>query len=296
MEKHLGIVKNLVDYIEQNIAEKLDVITLAESSGLSPWHFQRLFKSLVGDSLGGYLKGRRLTLAADFLLKSKLRIIDVAVEVGFNSNEVFSRAFKSQFQMTPKEFREEKPKVVLAQKPLLTSELLTHITEDVRVKPKFISLDERTVIGLSVSLPSPFLSGDDICEVVYTPWMELFKRQEEIQSRIKHTYYGLTLSPSGTYTEENLNYLAGVPTSDPGPIPEGMVSTRLPEQEVAVFEVQSKLDGEALKRTVDYIYGYWLPNSRFERGEGVDFELFEGVVDYTDPNFSTQYVIPIIPK
>ncbi len=56
MEKHFQIIGDLVEYIEQNIAEKIDVIPLAESSGLSPWHFQRLLKSLVGDSLGGYLK------------------------------------------------------------------------------------------------------------------------------------------------------------------------------------------------------------------------------------------------
>ena len=50
----------------------VNIKSLAQSYSLSPWHFQRLFKSIVGSSLGQYTRGRRLTLAANMLLETDI--------------------------------------------------------------------------------------------------------------------------------------------------------------------------------------------------------------------------------
>jgi AraC family transcriptional regulator len=80
MSKDLTLISNLVDQIEENLSDEVDIVSLAKSFDISPWHFQRLFKSLVGDSLGGYVRGRRLTRAAQLLLDTESSIIDIALE------------------------------------------------------------------------------------------------------------------------------------------------------------------------------------------------------------------------
>ena len=56
--------------------------------------FSRLFKALVGNALGGYVRDRRPTQAVRLLLGTDLGIIDMAFRVGFSSHEAFTRSFK----------------------------------------------------------------------------------------------------------------------------------------------------------------------------------------------------------
>ena len=81
MHQHLSMIRSLTEEIEQNLAFEVNIPDLANTFKVSPWHFQRLFKSIVGDSLGGYIRGRRLTRAAQGLLDSKETIITIAVDV-----------------------------------------------------------------------------------------------------------------------------------------------------------------------------------------------------------------------
>ncbi|OUR74720.1 AraC family transcriptional regulator, partial [Arcobacter sp. 31_11_sub10_T18] len=87
MQKHLEMIQDLVDKIEKDVSYDVNILSLSNSFDISPWHFQRLFKSIVGDSLGSYTRGRRLSLAATMLQTTKLSIVDIAFEVGFNSHE-----------------------------------------------------------------------------------------------------------------------------------------------------------------------------------------------------------------
>ena len=293
-QKHLKMIQNLVDTIEENVGYEVNIIDLANTFGLSPWHFQRLFKTIVGDSLGGYTRGRRLSIAAKILLTTQDTIINVAFEVGFNSHESFTRSFKSYFKFSPKLFREQKPSVLINEKPLLTEDLLDHITKGMEQEPIIVDNEEQYIVGFGTNIPSPFTTAQSICEFVSTPWIALLERAKDIDNSTSQTFYGLSISPSGSFMEETLNYIAGIPVSHIDTIPTGMTSYLLPRQKVAIFDVVSSLEGEALKRTIDYIYGYWLPNSSYERGIGNDYELFENVDNFMTGDFTSKYVIPIV--
>ncbi|HEI8505945.1 TPA: helix-turn-helix domain-containing protein [Serratia marcescens] len=80
--------------------EKLSVI-----SGYSKWHLQRLFKKHVGICIGTYVRYRRLSKSAIMLRLSKVKILDVAISYGFNSQQCYTRAFKNFFGKNPREFR-----------------------------------------------------------------------------------------------------------------------------------------------------------------------------------------------
>jgi len=74
-----------------------------------------------------------------------------------------------------------------------------------------------------------------------------------------------------------------------------MVAHVFPEQQVAMFKV-AIIDKETVLKTIDYIYGYWLPNSPYTRGIGSDYELFEEVNGFIDLSYGSHYVLPIVLK
>jgi AraC family transcriptional regulator len=295
MNQNINIIQGLVNKIEENLAEEINMLNLAQSFDLSPWHFQRLFKSLVGDTLGGYVRGRRLTKAAELLLSSDSGIIDIALSVGFNSHEAFSRSFKSYFNLAPKNFRKEHPKILLNEKPLLTEELFKHLSTEITREPIIKMRESQTIIGYGTNIPSPFFSNESYCHLLESSWMNLLGKQSELKNIIPETYFGLSISKSGNFTEETVDYIAAVPVTKPGEVPEGMSSYTFPEQMVAMFEVAT-VQADTVDKTIEYIYGYWLPNSPYLRGQGDDYEFFEEVTEFTDPNLKSKYVIPIIPK
>ena len=93
-------------YIQSHLADDLSLEQVAGQADLSPFHFHRLFNGLVGETLKQYTQRLRLEQAAYYLKIQDASILDIALNVGFNNHETFSRAFKRWFGVTPKQFRQ----------------------------------------------------------------------------------------------------------------------------------------------------------------------------------------------
>jgi AraC family transcriptional regulator len=92
-------------HIQANLDEDLSLSALAKRVRLSPFHFHRLFRSAVGETLKQYTQRLRLERAANRLVMHEGTILDVALDSGFQSHETFSREFKRRFQVTPRGYR-----------------------------------------------------------------------------------------------------------------------------------------------------------------------------------------------
>jgi len=100
----------VVEHIDQHLDQKLDLATLAAVAHFSPFHFHRLFQALMGESLGDYLRRRRLQIAATRLrAQHRVPVLDIALGVGFGSAEAFTRAFGVRFGCSPTEWRNRNP-------------------------------------------------------------------------------------------------------------------------------------------------------------------------------------------
>src|SRR5687767_1738622 len=93
-------------HIQANLDQDLSLEVLAKRVRLSPFHFHRLFRSAVGETLKQYTQRLRLERAASRLIIHDSTILDVALDSGFQSHETFSREFKRRFQVTPRGYRE----------------------------------------------------------------------------------------------------------------------------------------------------------------------------------------------
>ena len=91
--------------IDQDPDESLTLDTLAERSGLSPFHFLRTFRATTGQSPHQYVLRARLRRAATRLIVERSRIAEVAFECGFGDVSNFNRVFRREFGMSPRHYR-----------------------------------------------------------------------------------------------------------------------------------------------------------------------------------------------
>jgi len=94
-----------IDFLEKNMYEPINIHDIARGSYYSTYHFCQVFRSLVGDSPKVYLRKRRLTIAADRLVKGETSILTIALDCQFEFHAAFTRSFKQLFKMTPEQYR-----------------------------------------------------------------------------------------------------------------------------------------------------------------------------------------------
>ena len=96
-----------VDYITANLTESLSVDEIAQAAPFSKYHFQRLFKAVVGETVAEFTRRLRLERAATRLIfNPQADITAIAIDLGFSSSQNFAKAFRKQFEMSPSEYRE----------------------------------------------------------------------------------------------------------------------------------------------------------------------------------------------
>ena len=100
--------RDLLDVVRQIRHRSTDGATLAGlavRAGWSPFHLHRAFRAMVHETPKQYTLRLQLQQAATRLVSSEDSVLDVAVGAGFNSHEVFTRAFRRYFGVTPMAYR-----------------------------------------------------------------------------------------------------------------------------------------------------------------------------------------------
>lgn len=95
----------VISYLERHYAEPIRVSDLAEVGGLSPRTLSRIFRDAYGCSPIEYLIRLRIRHALDLLRDPHHRITDVALQVGFNDSNYFSRQFRAVVGQSPRRYR-----------------------------------------------------------------------------------------------------------------------------------------------------------------------------------------------
>ena len=102
---HSKEIQAAMNYIETNLCEELSLDEIANVAGFSKFYFHRTFQSEIGIPIYDYIRKRRLASAASLLLNTDTSILDIAMNFHFESQEAFSRAFKSVYQVPPGRYR-----------------------------------------------------------------------------------------------------------------------------------------------------------------------------------------------
>lgn len=104
MKEQIEAVQRMQDYIEKNLDDKITPAKLAQAAMFSPWYSQRLFKRLTGYAVVDYIRRLRLSKSALRLRDEGQRVLDAALDAGFESAEGYQRAFFREFGCNPGEY------------------------------------------------------------------------------------------------------------------------------------------------------------------------------------------------
>lgn len=98
-------INRVLEYIQDHLNENTDLKTLAGIANISPYHFHRIFKTTIGESLADYVQRLRLEYVAEQLKICGLSLSELADKTGYSSAQSLSRAFKKYFNIPPSVFR-----------------------------------------------------------------------------------------------------------------------------------------------------------------------------------------------
>lgn len=267
-----------IDYIEEHLSTDLVIDAISREAGISRWHFQRVFKAVLGETIKEYTLRRRLSIAASKLLHSNESILNISLETGFESHEVFTRAFKRIYSMTPNEFRTSPNLSLSATKRKITIEYIQNLHQGQSMEAKFITLPSFVTRGVSGKINH--VQSEDFSENLET----IPKLWAELKSIIGHTPYQKLSA-----IDETLNYFAGVIVSEEHELPQ-LTKKDISGGNYAEFIHRGPMS--QIEHTMDYIYGTWFPQSGRNRGEGPDLSMH---TDKTNPASTENEIRILIP-
>ena len=102
-----SIIKNCCDYIGIHINEKLSINELAERAGYSEYYFSRKFKQEMGCTLTEYIMREKIERAKVLLSTTSMSIMEISIELSFNSRSYFSDTFQKNTGISPGEYRKQ---------------------------------------------------------------------------------------------------------------------------------------------------------------------------------------------
>jgi len=273
-----------IDFIEQHLYEKISVHEIASASHYSTYHFSRIFKALVGDTPKEYLRKRRLTVAAKRLLSDEVGILDLALDCQFDSQEAFTRAFKDLFNITPAQYRKQQDPFRLLYKDQFSPHMLHFLKNDLSMDPEIITRPAIKLVGVASEYDNADLSLPRL-------WSAFRPYKDKVPNRVSDSGFGIYES----YQEEGDNvafvYVCCMEVSSFDEIPEGLTPRELPEQMYAKFTHKGSIAN--LDKTLKYIWGSWLPKSKYDYEERPDFELYPPGYNVMDPDCEMAIHIPI---
>ncbi|MEV7617654.1 AraC family transcriptional regulator [Streptomyces sp. NPDC089799] len=138
-----------LDHLEARLDGEADMAEVARISGVSEYHFRRLFSALAGMPLPVYVRRRRMTLAAAEVLAGERTLLDVAVRYGYGSGEAFARAFRSVHGIGPGEAR--RTGAVLTAQPRMSFRVV--VEGSTAMHYRIVEKEPFRVVGRKTRLP-----------------------------------------------------------------------------------------------------------------------------------------------
>lgn len=138
------LIQNAIEYAQKNFnATNMSVQNVAEHAGFSIDYFNRIFLAHTGFSVMSYVNYMRIKQAVLLLRNSEKSILDIALEIGYDSHEGFIKAFKKIYGITPSEYRKQNRAKILSWGELTDSSCAARFLHE---NPDFQLIDSDVVI------------------------------------------------------------------------------------------------------------------------------------------------------
>lgn len=284
-------IRRGVDFIEAHLEEEVPLGAVAKAAGLSQWHFQRIFKSLTGETLKTYIRSRRMANALERLAGTDLRVLDIALDAGFESQEAFARAFKKAFGMTPTAYRGLGKRNLFPRKLQLDEDSIAYLRDRVSREPVIETRDAMCLVGLQTTFYGVDSEKNDLGDKLPRLWDEFLPWLDRIEKAIPGVCYGV-IRPGLVEDGEALDYHAAIEVHPNAPVPDGLVRLELPGATYARFAHRGP--AREVDHTVSYAYSTWLMAGDYRHSYGADLEIYGEGYDAESHESELFYAIPVV--
>jgi len=151
MNNPYNLLENVLTAIEEKLQDCGNIDVFASEFDISLGHLQRLFKLAFNQSLGLYIRSRKLAASIDDLLNTNLNIFDIALNYGFEYESSYIRSFRREFGITPGDLR--KTGKILKITPPLNLFNSKKYPDGIMFGPEIVIIPQFHVIGKNNKLP-----------------------------------------------------------------------------------------------------------------------------------------------
>jgi len=271
----------VLEHIDRQLDERLELESLARVANFSPFHFHRLFAAWMGETLGEYLRRRRLEVAAQRLVaQPRLPVLQVALSVGFGSAEAFARAFKARFDESPSAWRSAEHRKRDQAKGKSDQAAALRSTDHGTMKNTSIDLNVKLVDRQPVTVAylrhvGPY--GPDLADF----WTKTVASWMATNNLLGRQRYGISQDDPGITAPEKLRYDAGVEVPEDFTGSGSYMKTVIPGGKYASGRFEGT--GDQLGAAWESILRDWLPDSGMQLDARPFFEYYP-----TDASFDPQ--------
>lgn len=271
-----------ISYIEEHLTEDIDYGQLGRIACCSSYHFQRMFTYMAGIPLSGYIRRRKMSLAAVDLQSGNMKIIDVAEKYGYQSPTAFNRAFQSVHGTAPSAVKKDGASVKSF--PPISFKITVRGVEEMnyRIETK----DAFRIVGVSVPLHKDI---EQNFAVIPAKWQEI-----SVNGTLQKLIGMMDTPPMGVLGVSTCNdtepwrYYIAVSTSQEK---SGLEEYTVPAATWAVFPGEGT--NQSIQELERRIVTEWLPTSGYEYGNAPDVEVYLN----PDPqNAQYEVWIPVVKK
>lgn len=245
-------------YVESHLRDELSLGDVAARAGVSRFHLARAFAAVTGMPVMRYVRGRRLTEAAQALAALDGDILGVALEFGYGSHEAFTRAFRDQFGVVPQQVlgRRTTEHLILTEAFRMNTQTIRPIAD-----PHLAQLPALLIAGLARTY-SGTNAGMAAQWGEFAPWLGQVPGQQGAVA------YGVLYND----TESGIDYLTGVAVDDFGRLPPALARLRIAPRRYAVFGHAGHV--ASIAETWQSIWSDWFPRSGMTAADAPMFERY----------------------
>jgi len=310
--EYLGRLNRVVDYIYAHLEEDLSLETLSRVASFSRFHFHRIFRASMGETVNQFVQRLRLERAASLLAGYPARTVtQIALECGFSGPDTFARSFRDAFGMTATQWREggyhkrklsqRESKIRQGQsKPGQDWVVLSHHIDSVTHNPTWrLAMSDAMQVDVEVKQMPAY-------HVAYTrhvgSYSEIGEAYERLmkwagprgligpQAAVLAVYHD---DPSVT-DEDKLQSSACLSVPDGTPVEGEIGEMEIAGGQYAVghFEIAAEQFGQAW----DALFGGWLPESGYQCDDRPCYELYlNDHEQHPEKKFIVDICVPVRP-
>lgn len=273
---HHQKIQDIIVHINNHLFDSLDTDMLSDMSGLSKYHFRRVFQTVCGENIGSYIQRLRLEHIAHLLVSTDFTINQILEQTNYQTKFSLAKAFKKHFEITTSQYREK-------YKPM-------HDEQHTVIVPEIWSIQPMKIFYIEVGEKYK----DELrYKLIWNRLINYARQYNESKSNYKFVSVSMD-DPSITPMAKCRFYL-GVTidnnmTHDSQP---GIME--IPGGRYAIFRHTG--DYSLLHKFYRKIYEEWFPKSKYRPQSPFSFEMYMNHPDSTlKTELITDIYIPVVKK